>query len=177
MQRGRTLLILGRTQLKQRLRSVTSEAGWFAWFAIALFGGVTAFILVTTGYNFSRILALADIYRPVAFVNDYLLAAFVSLFGIRFLFQKGPRMSVQPFLHLPIPRWKLVGFFQLGSLFSIHNLFPLLFIAPYWSRYVLPRFGPEPAAAWLAVVLLLLVASTYGNNWLRSVFSLDHPCD
>jgi len=38
---------------------------------------------------------------------------------------------------------------------------------------VLPRFGPEVATAWLAVVLLLLALSTFGNNWLRSVFSTN----
>ncbi len=65
----------------------------------------SAFILLTLGLFFDRFsVELWPEQTPVEIVNQSLLAAFISLFFIRFLFQKTPRMKIVPYLHLPVRR-------------------------------------------------------------------------
>ena len=71
---------------------------------------------------------------PVSFVNRFLLEVFMGLFSLRFFLQQGPKMQLQPYLHLPISRKRLVRFFQVFSLLSLHNIIPYLFFIPFTFR-------------------------------------------
>ena len=92
-----------------------------------------------------------------------------SMFFVRFLFQKTPKLKIIPYLHLPIRRSALVAFFQASSLFSIHNFYPLLFFFPFWMRYVQGSQVADSDAVWLAAVVLLIVTSHFTNLLLRAV--------
>ena len=109
--------------------------------------------------------------ETVPFLNAHLLKLFVAMFSLRFFLQRTPRIQIRPYLHLPIPRQRLVRFFQLFSLLSAHNLYPFLFFVPFWVRHVA---GPYPAwtsAMWLAGVACALVLSHYLNTLLRALLN------
>jgi hypothetical protein len=165
------IVSLGRNQLRESIRHFRHQPNPVAWALLGVFGLLMAFALVTAGLRFHRITILLGVHVPVALFNDYLLSVFISLFGIRFLFQRSPRFRLQPYLHLPLQRWHLVAYFQFSSLFTIHNLYPLLFLLPFWSQFILPAYTIAGALYWLIAILLSLGISTLLNNWIRSVLT------
>ncbi len=136
--------------------------------AVMLF--YSAFILLTLGFFFDRFsIELWPGQTPVEIVNQSLLAAFISLFFIRFLFQKTPRMKIVPYLHLPIRRGHLVTFFQGASLLSIHNFYPLLFFVPFWMHFVVAEGTISGHLMWIGAIMLLILASHFANLLLRGI--------
>jgi len=137
---------------------------------IAVMMAYTAFILLTLGFFFDRFShELWPGEASVDIVNRSLLAGYVSLFFIRFLFQKTPRMKIVPYRHLPLRRRDIVLFFQSASLLSIHNFYPLLFFIPFWMKYVVADAPMSGHLMWIVAVLMLIVASHFANLLLRSV--------
>ncbi|MDA1333925.1 MAG: DUF5687 family protein, partial [Bacteroidetes bacterium] len=165
----RTFPLLARNQFRVSLRQMQSKQGWFMRIVIAVMMVYSAFILLTLGFFFDRFsIQLWPNITPVDVVNRSLLAGFVSLFFIRFLFQKTPRMKITPYLHLPLQRRDLILFFQSASLMSIHNFYPLLFFIPFWMRYVAAEGPLSGHLMWISAVCLLIVASHFANLLLRS---------
>lgn len=165
-----TFRLLTRNQwktAKYAARTQQSIVMWVILSIMVLYAGFTLFIL---GFYFDR---FASIFfpetAPVLVVNQYLLAAFLSLFFIRFLFQQTPRMKLTPYLHLPIRKRDLLVFFQASSLMSIHNIYPTIFFVPFWLYYVQPQSAFIAGWMWIISVLALLGASHFGNLVLRSV--------
>ena len=161
---------LVRNQWRVFTRSLRRERGLAVWLLMGSFGVYLAFTLVVLGLFFNRFLVLlAPHTPPVDYINGHALSAFVALFGLRFLLQKSTRLKVQPYLHLPIRRSALVHLVQLSSLFSIHNIFPLLFFVPFWYRYI-PNYAPGQTF-WILGVLLIILGSHYANQLARSVLN------
>ena len=166
----RTYPLLVRNQARISLRRMKTQQGWFMRIVMGVMMAYSAFILLTLGLFFDRFSAeLWPTEAPVAIVNRSLLAAFISLFFIRFLFQKTPRMKIVPYLHLPIRHSRLVAFFQAASLLSIHNFYPLLFFIPFWLRFVVAEGPVQGHVMWIVAILLLILASHFANLLLRGV--------
>ena len=140
---------------------------WFVLGAMALYSSFTLFVLGFYFHRFSEQL-FPDV-APLDVVNRYALATFVSLFFIRFLFQKTPRMKITPYLHLPVERKHLVAFFQATSLLSIHNVYPMLFFVPFWFTYVRGTSSIGSEVLWLVAIGGVLATSHFGNLFLRGV--------
>jgi hypothetical protein len=166
----RSFRLLARNQYKIALRRMQLQQGWFVRIVIGVMMVYSAFILLTLGFFFDRFTEeVWPTLDPLTIVNRYLLAMFVSIFFVRFLFQKTPKVKVVPYLHLPIRRGALVAFFQSTSLLSIHNFYPLLFFIPFWLRYVQSSEVVSGHAMWLIAVFLLIASSHYTNLLLRAV--------
>jgi len=166
----RTYPLLARNQYRIALRQMQSQQGWFMRIVMAFMMAYSAFILLTLGFFFDRFsVEMWPNVGPVEVVNRSLLAGFVSLFFLRFLFQKTPRMKVVPYLHLPIRKWTLISFFQSASLLSVHNFYPLLFFIPFWMRYVVGGESLVGHSMWISAVFMLLIASHFANLLLRSI--------
>lgn len=165
-----TFGLLFRNQWKTSRRTVLAQQGVFMWVVLGVMAFYAAFTLFILGYFFdSFAFRILPGENPVHVVNRYLLAAFISLFFMRFLFQKTPRMKVAPYLHLPVPRRRLVMFFQFSSLFSTHNLYPLIFFVPFWMRFVMPSDLITGEIFWLVSILGILIGSHFANLVLRGV--------
>lgn len=126
-----------------------------------------AAVLVLLAVFFGDLFSVSTDAEALALVNARLLTALFSLLGLRFFFQRPPRLSIQPYLHLPVRRRQLVRYFQAASLLSIHNLFPLLFLIPFWALHSEAFARPGHGAVWLAGLGLCLLASHYLNTWIR----------
>jgi hypothetical protein len=165
---SRSFQLLARNQYRIALRRMQVQQGWFVRIVIGVMMAYSAFILLTLGFFFDRFSEeLWPSISPVSIVNRYLLAMFVSLFFIRFLFQKTPRIKIVPYLHLPIGRGSLIAFFQSAS--SIHNFYPLLFFIPFWMKYVRQSEATGSATTWLLAIFLLIGSSHYANLLLRAI--------
>jgi hypothetical protein len=99
-------------------------------------------------------------------LNSFLLFYFLVDLFMRFMLQDLPVLAVQPYLHLPVSRSKLIHFALLRSMPSMFNLMMLLVFVPFMLRAVTPVHGTGMALVWLTALLLL----TFFNNFLLIYF-------
>ncbi|NNE69968.1 MAG: hypothetical protein HKN29_06340 [Rhodothermales bacterium] len=161
-------LLVGQ-QVRYRIRSFRGQGKLGSSIVVTLFGTYIAFTLFTLG---AFLPVFVDSIRGGAsvpeLVDQHVLPTLVGLFFLRFLLQKTPKMQVESFLHLPFPRWLLVGFFCSASVFSAHNLFPLLFAVPYAVNHLAPVDGALGAALWVGGVVGALLISNFLNLYVRA---------
>lgn len=129
-------------------------------------------VLVLLAVFFTKLFPVSSDAEALALLNEHLLTALLSLFALRFFFQRPPRLTIQPYLHLPLKRRGLVHYFQVASLASVHNLFPLFFVAPFWARHADAFPDPETAMIWGGGLALCLLASHYLNTWVRLLMNI-----
>lgn len=130
---------------------------------ILYFGGIFLFL----GFNIDDILLkVFPSQDPVAVFNGGMLYYFLMDLFFRFMLQEMPVLAVQPYLHLPVGKNKLVHFVLVKSVFSFLNVLPLLFMVPFMVSAVMPAYGVGIALVWL----LALVALTLFNNFVLLYF-------
>lgn len=162
--------LLVRNQWRTIRRTTKTPSSVFLWLVLGGMVLYAVFILLVLGFYFDRFSAiLAPDENAVVLVNRYLIAIFLSLFFVRFLFQQTPRMKLAPYLHLPVRKRTLVTFFQLSSLLSVHNFYPLLFFGPFWFCFVRPEQAALSEGLWILAIFAMIVGSHFGNLVLRSV--------
>lgn len=130
---------------------------------ILYFGAIFLFL----GFNLHAILAKAyPEQQPIAIFNGALLFYFLIDLFLRFVMQELPVLAVQPYLHLPIPKRKLIHFVLLKSVPSVFNLMFLLIFVPFMLSAVIPKYGAGAALAWIFAAFAL----TLVNNFLLIYF-------
>ena len=87
--------------------------------------------------------------NAVAFLNGLLVYYFIGEFIIRYFVQSLPTLDVQPFLHLPVKRSKIVNFFLGISLIQLANIFVLLLFSQFAFGSVAHGYGIRQACVWL----------------------------
>ncbi|MBC3539516.1 DUF5687 family protein [Rufibacter sediminis] len=103
---------------------------------------------------------------PVAVINGVMLYYFLLDLGMRFVMQELPVLSIQPYLHLPVGKGKLVHFVLWKSITSMFNFLPLLLFIPYALKMLPEVYGLGGAWSWVAGLFLL----TLVNNFLTLYF-------
>lgn len=162
-------LALLRNQWRSFVRSFKGKRLWLiglGLFPVALY---VVLVLVILGFFFDRIVWIPKGYLgPTGLLNAHLITLFFGMLVLRFFFQRPPRIEIHPYLHLPIERTHLVRYFQVVSLASVHNVYPLLFFLPFWTRYVAGGpWGLTAAVVWLTSLLVCLLMSQYLNMLIR----------
>jgi hypothetical protein len=87
--------------------------------------------------------------NAVAFLNGLLVYYFVGEFIIRYFIQSIPTLDVQPFLHLPIKRSRIINFFLGLSLMQAINFFVFLLFSQFAFSSVAHGYGIQQAWIWL----------------------------
>lgn len=88
---------------------------------------------------------------PVDFVNRYLLYFFLVEFIYRFFMQRMPVIDLEHFLHLPIPRQKIVTYLIGRSYFSAFTLIsPILFLP-----FSISEIGGIDGLNWFITVVMI----------------------
>ncbi|WP_439880240.1 DUF5687 family protein [Pontibacter sp. MBLB2868] len=124
-------------------------------------------IFLVIGFNLGELLTkLSPGKNPVDLFNGSLLFYFLIDLFFRFMLQELPVLVIQPYLHLPVSKSKLVHFVLLKSVPSMFNLIFLLVFVPFMFSNVVPVFGAGAAFAWLSA----LIALTFFNNFLLIYF-------
>lgn len=162
-----------RNQWRQALRAFRFRSRWLSVLVVAALGAYVVFVLTVSGFVFREMLGqFKPGAEPVAFLNAHLLTVFLFLFTLRFFLQRSPQVSLQPYLHLPIPRRRLVRFFATATLASLHNVLPLLFFVPYWARHLAGgAYGTMGPWLWLGGVVGLVVLSNGLNLLARALLT------
>ncbi|MDO6391024.1 DUF5687 family protein [Pontibacter sp. BT731] len=154
-------------QWKQTRRSPAYQKSLVVKIILGFFIIYFALIFIALGFFSHKI--LAEVYpdqSPVVSFNSFLLFYFLIDLVSRFMLQDLPVLAIQPFLHLPVKRNKLVHFVLLRSIPSVFNLLMLLVFVPFMLRAVVPAHGIGIALVWLASLLLL----TFINNFILIYF-------
>ncbi len=161
------LLTLLTHQWKSELRSSVFQKSLVLNIILGLlilyFGGIFLFL----GFHLDDILLkLYPGKSVVGMFNGALFYYFLIDLFFRFLMQELPVLAIQPYLHLPIAKNKLVHYVLVKSILSFFNILPLLFIVPFMVSSVVPAYSTGVAIVWL----ITLVAVTLLNNFLLLYF-------
>ncbi|WP_299701345.1 DUF5687 family protein [uncultured Pontibacter sp.] len=160
-------LVLLRQQWKQTSRSPVFQKSLVVNIILGLLIIYFASILVTLGFFADKVLVkLYPGQSSVDSLNSFLLFYFLIDLLLRFMMQDLPVLAVQPYLHLPVRRNRLIHFMLLRSIPSMFNLMMLLVFVPFMLRAVIPTYGTGIALVWLAALLML----TFFNNYLLIYF-------
>ncbi|WP_192822553.1 DUF5687 family protein [Rufibacter sp. LB8] len=113
---------------------------------------------------------IIEYYSPngnaVEIVNRLLLYYFLVDLSLRFFMQELPVLSIQPYLHLPVGKGKLVHFILWKSITSLFNFLPLLLFIPFAVKVLPTAYGMGGAWLWVAGLFFL----TLVNNFLTMYF-------
>lgn len=90
---------------------------------------------------------------PIVFINGILIYYLFFEFFIRFFLQNVPVLSIQPYLHLPMKKSKMIHFMLRKSVISPFNILALLFFGPFAFRQIAEAHGSASGLAWLAFIV------------------------
>jgi hypothetical protein len=85
----------------------------------------------------------------------------------RYQLQELPTLRVQPYLHLPIKRHKIVGYLSLTSLLSAFTLTPFVLTLPFLIKVLLPQYGTLPFLGILLSIIGLSMFNHFFILWLK----------
>lgn len=111
---------------------------------------------------------------PVSVINSIIIYYVAFEFFIRFFLQNVPVLSIQPYLHLPIKKAKMINFMLRKSLFSPFNVLGIFFFAPFAIRIISGISGTAAALGWIAFIVGLAFMIHYLTILFKKKLS-DHP--
>ncbi len=147
---------------KQQFRSPI----WAKNLIANLFLGFAAIVLV--GYALllgiflnEIILQLVPEGNPLDILNGLIIYYLAFEFFIRFFLQNVPVMSIQPYLHLPIKKAKMINYMLGKSAISPFNIIGILFFSPFAFRVVADSQGSAAGWGWLVFIVGLALTLHY----------------
>jgi hypothetical protein len=93
--------------------------------------------------------------------NGLILYYFALEFLSRMQIQELPTLAIVPYLHLRIPKRKLVNFLNIRAIFSAFNIFPIFLFFPFILINVTSTYGGFATVMYLLAVLSLSVFNNY----------------
>ena len=91
----------------------------------------------------------------IQLLNGVIIYYFAFEFFMRFFLQNVPVLAIQPYLHLPMPKKKIVHYMLRKSQVSVFNILCILLFTPFAFREVLPEYGIVAALGWLGMIIAL----------------------
>ena len=127
---------------------------WGPLFVPVTLSGAGVGMLVQSGEEFATVNRLVLYFAVVWTMVD--------------LFLRGQVYApIFPYLATPIPRWKLISFYQFVTLFGALNLLLLAFVGGFWTRGFYVQYGVF-AWPWLLSFLLVFLCVHFVSNMLRA---------
>ncbi|UZR96055.1 DUF5687 family protein [Chondrinema litorale] len=143
-----------RSPMFQRSLVINIVFGLFMLYMLASF----AFL----GFFIDKILykAFPD-QDPLLIFNGALIYYFFVELIMRLQLQELPVMTIQPYLHLPINRKKIIHYLLSKNLISFFNFFPLLVTVPFSVKVILPDYGVVGMLFWLLTTIFISISISY----------------
>lgn len=157
--------------VKNEMRETRRSSMWEQSLGIKIFLGFIFFIVfaeiiigsIFMGAEFTEIFPKDN---PVEKFNSFILYGFALGFVVRFFMQKVPVLSVQPYLHLPIKKSKLVNYVLGKSVFAVFNFIPIIVFTPFIIFQIIPEYS-----AWqVGGYIISIVLSVLSINFLSLLF-------
>ncbi|MCG3154674.1 MAG: hypothetical protein DKINENOH_01268 [bacterium] len=103
---------------------------------------------------------------PVTAGSGLLVYYFLIDLAMRAILQRVPGLEIRPYLPLPVPRLRLIHHLLVRSALSLFNFLPLLVLAPFALKIILPQHGSVPALAWLFAAWGLIMSASFLHVFL-----------
>jgi len=101
--------------------------------------------------------------------NGVILYYYVVEFLIRMQIQELPTLAIVPYLHLNIPKQKLVNFLNITALFSPFNLLPAFIFFPFIIMNINLDYGLFACIMYMLTILSLTVFTNYAALYFKRV--------
>ncbi|MBL7872987.1 MAG: hypothetical protein JNM78_15325 [Cyclobacteriaceae bacterium] len=135
---------------KKLSRSVSFSKELTTTIFLSLFGLMVLGYALALGFGLNKIitdgLKQTDSFQ---FLNGLMLYYFVFEFMMRYFLQNLPVLDVQPYLHLPLKRSRIVHYLLIKSLSHGANLLVFVLFAPFAFTAIANRFGIASSISWL----------------------------
>ena len=105
--------------------------------------------------------------------NGLILYYFAMDFLMRMQLQELPTLSIVPYLHLRIPKRKIVNFLNIRSLFSAFNVLPLFLFLPFCFTAVASVYSPLTALMYFVAIISLVIFNNYAALYIKRL-SIQH---
>lgn len=139
---------------KQQYRSPVWAKNLVANIFLGFAGVILSIYVLILGVFLSEIIdALAPDSDHIQLLNGLIIYYFAVEFFMRFFLQNVPVLAIEPYLHLPMPKKKIVHFMLRKSQMSVFNLLSILLFTPFAFREILPEHGALAAFTWLATII------------------------
>ena len=93
--------------------------------------------------------------------NGLILYYFAIDFILRLQMQELPTLAIVPYMHLNIPKHKLVNFLNFRSAFSAFNVFPIFIFVPFCLLHISNIFGIFTGIMYIVSILSLALFNNY----------------
>lgn len=103
---------------------------------------------------------------PIEFVNQHLLYFFLIEFIYRFFMQRMPVIELEHFLHLPVPRSKIVGYLIGRSYFSPFSLITFILFFPF----SITEIGGVEGVYWLFTLVVISFSLHSVMLWFKQKY-------
>jgi hypothetical protein len=154
--------------LKHYSKSVIRNASWRRnIIGKIVFGILIVYLLmlfIFIGYKIDDILTKAG-GNPVSLFNSFLIWYLISDLIMRTIFLSMPTIQVIPYLHLPIPRYKIINYLIGRNLWNIFNILPWFIIIPFSVKILSNYYNGLSVFSYFSCFTLILLF----NNLLSSL--------
>jgi hypothetical protein len=99
-----------------------------------------------------------DVYEVF---NGFILYYFALEFLSRLQLQELPTLAIVPYLHLNIPKSKLVNFLNIMAMFSAFNFIPLFVFFPFCIIRISSHYGIFAAVMYMVSILSMSIFNNY----------------
>lgn len=110
-----------------------------------------------------------QIEDATGFLNRFIIFFFATEFFYRFFLQKLPVAELQHYLHLPIPRWKIIHFLLQKSFISFMNLIAIILFTPFAIMEVGSVYGGMSIFTWLGTIVCI----SWAVHWISLLFKAE----
>lgn len=127
-------------------------------------------VSILVGYSMQSIIGYLLPGKEVILVfNGMILYYFAVDFIIRLQMQDLPTLSVVPYLHLNIPKKKLVNFLNIRALFSAFNLLPIFIFFPFCLLHISTDYGVFTGIMYLLTIFSLTIFNNYAALYFKRI--------
>ncbi|MDY0903980.1 DUF5687 family protein [Pedobacter sp. CFBP9032] len=122
------------------------------------------FLIVAAALGFGMAVLLPKIFPKqdaMTSFNGIILYYFALDLLMRLQLQELPTLSIIPYLHLKIPKRKIVDFLNIKALFSAFNLWPFLLFLPFCFITITKAHGTLVVLAYIVSIFSLMLLNNY----------------
>ncbi|HHH50567.1 MAG TPA: hypothetical protein ENK52_06280, partial [Saprospiraceae bacterium] len=160
-------------QWKETIRSAFWEKNLVTNILLGLLALYFALNFLVLGIFLDRILLkIFPDSDPFFIFNRFVLYYLLFDLFMRFMIQQFPTISIQPYLHLPIPKKKLFHYLLIKSIPNFFNWVPFLLIIPFFIKVVVPNYGATQNVVWLLAIAGLILNNNFISYYLKKIFSV-----
>jgi len=122
------------------------------------------FLAVALGVGFGMSIFLPEIFKGVDILtsfNGVILYYFALDFVMRLQLQELPTLSIIPYLHLKVPKGKIINFLNIKALFSAFNIWPIFLFFPFIFMEIIDEYGGFAAVMYIVSIISITLFNNY----------------